>query len=98
MIFGGSMQHLWGMIRAMQMITTMSLINIAFPSTANAFFNAAILFANMDVMSGEKLYEIIFNFKETDPFNEKFETMDIGSKNLIMNSGSFFILIILVIV
>ena len=60
------------------------------------FFAGAILFANMDVFSGEDLYKEKFNFKETDPLNERFETMGMDSQNFIKNSGSYFILTLLI--
>ena len=50
----------------------------------------------MDVLSGESFYEENFEFKETDPLNERFETMGMDSQNFIMNSGSYFILLILI--
>jgi hypothetical protein len=45
----------------------------------------------MDVLSGEDFYEKHFTFVETDPLNERFDDFGIGDKNLIGNSGSFFI-------
>lgn len=90
------MQYLWGMIRAMQMIVMMSLVLVVLPSYAQMFFAGAILFANMDVLSGEDFYENNFNFKETEALNERFETMGMDSQNFIKNSGSYFILMILI--
>ena len=55
------------------MITMMSLIKVTMPAYTQVFFGAAILFANMDVFSGESFFEENFEFKETDPINERFE-------------------------
>lgn len=60
------------------------------------FFAGAILFANMDVLSGEAFFESNFVFKETDPLNEKFDSMGMSSLNFVMNTGSYFILLILI--
>ena len=80
------------------MITMMSLIKVGLPAYAQVFFEATILFANMDVFSGESFFEKNFVFMETDPLNERFEQMGMDSKNFIMNSGSYFILLLLIYV
>ena len=55
-------------------------------------------FAKLDVFSGEDYYEAIFNFKETESINYKF--VQFGSDNMIMmlNSGSVFIMMIILLV
>jgi len=83
LILGGSMQYLWGMIRVMQMITILSLVFVMFPSHAMVFFEAAVLFSNMDVLSGEDLYEKTLVLKETNPLNDKFDFMGMGSMNFV---------------
>ena len=97
LVLGGSMQHLYGMIRAMQMILLSALTNVAYPGPTLIFFKGAILFANMDVLSGEDFYEKHFEFQETDPINERFDEFGIGDKNFTMNSGSFLIMNILIL-
>ena len=79
------------------MIILYSTVNINYPSHTIAFFQGAVVFASMDILSGESLYEQIFEFKETDPLNERFEAIDIGDKNFIMNSGSFLVLNLLIV-
>jgi len=66
------------------------------PAYARVFFAGAILFSNMDVFSGEAFYEENFVFHETDPLNERFDAMGMGNLNFISNSGSYFILLILI--
>jgi len=46
----------------------------------------------MDILDGQGYYEEWFEFRETDPHSEMFELMDIGDKNFVMNSGSYFII------
>tara|TARA_B110000285_G_C14516536_1_gene334655 strand:+ start:364 stop:516 length:153 start_codon:yes stop_codon:yes gene_type:complete len=48
------------------------------PAYARVFFAGAILFSNMDVLSGEAFYEENFVFHETDPLNERFDAMGMG--------------------
>ncbi len=72
LLMNGSMQQLWGMIRALQLIVLASLMNLQFPANAAVFYQGAIMFATMDLLSGEKLYGLLFDFKETPPLSEKF--------------------------
>ena len=59
-LMNGSMQQLFGMIRVIQVIILTALMNIVFPPNAAAFFQGAISFATMDVLSGEEIYKKIF--------------------------------------
>jgi hypothetical protein len=56
------------------------------------------LFQKQDIFSGEDLYEKHFTFQETTPINERFEEFGIGDKNFIMNSGSYLIMQLLIVV
>ena len=50
----------------------------------------------MDILNGEELYEKYFEFKETDPVGSKWDFFGMGDSNFINNSGSYFILIIVI--
>ena len=91
-VLGGSMQLLYGLVRSMQLIITLSLKKVPLPAHTRVFFQGAILFANMDLLSGEDFYENNFQFRETQPLNDRFDDFGIGDMNLVMNSGSFFIM------
>ena len=52
----GSMQQLWGMIRAMQIIILAGLIEIPMPAHALVFMKGCMSFAQMDVFDGSGLY------------------------------------------
>jgi len=78
----------------MQFISVLSFIDANHSSYAEIFFELCILFANLDIFSGEELFSIIFSFKETTPLNSIFEKNGVDSKNYISNSGSFLIIII----
>jgi hypothetical protein len=56
------------------------------------FFEAAVLFSNMDVLSGEDLYEKTLVLTETEPLNDRFDFLGMGSRNFVQNSGSFLVL------
>lgn len=78
----------------MQVITLLSLVDISLPAYSRLFFQTAIIFANMDVFSGEAFFENNFRFKETDPLNEKFDGMGMSTQNYLLNTGSYYILLI----
>ena len=51
-----------------------------------------MIFAKMDVLSGEEFFRANFNFTETDPYNYNFEQFGFESMNFIYNSGSFLLI------
>jgi len=91
LIIGGSMQKLWGMLRALQTIILLALVRVPTPVHTFLFFQACILFASMDILDGAAWYEEWFIFKETSALNPNYELLGIGDMNFIMNSGSYFI-------
>ena len=48
----------------------------------------------MDILDGQGFYTEWFKFRETTPHSEMFEMMDIENKNFVINSGSFFIIVV----
>ena len=52
----------------------------------------------MDILNGEDMYEVFFEFKVTEPIGKKWEFFGIENSNFINNSGSYFVLILLTIV
>ena len=51
----------------------------------------------MDILDGQNMYGDIFDFKHTEPLNEYYELLDLGDKNFMMNSGSYFILLFIIL-
>ena len=96
-ILGGSLQSLYGMIRSMQMILLSALCDVAYPAPTLIYFQGAILFAGMDVFSGEDFYEKHFQFQHTEPVNKRFDEFGIGDKIYTSNSGSFLIMQLVII-
>jgi hypothetical protein len=71
-VLGGSMEHLWGMIRALQMIILSVLVQIQLPAHTFIFFQGCVLLAAMDVFMGESIIEAAMRFRETEPINDNF--------------------------
>jgi hypothetical protein len=91
-LLGGTMQELWGMIRAMQMIVLSILAEIQLPVHTFLFYQESLVIADMDIFMGETIIEAIMRFKETDALNDNFELYGIGDKNFMSNSGSYFLI------
>jgi hypothetical protein len=92
LILGGSMQQLWGMIRAVQMMALSALVNINLPVNLFIFLAICINFSQMDIYQGEEIYANNLEFKETEPINDAFNFFGIGDKNMVNNSGSYFLI------
>lgn len=87
----GSMQQLFSMIRAMQLIVYHGLIRIPLPGNLLVFLKACMLFAQMDVFDASKFYEKTFDFAKTQPINQNFNLLGIETLHFLLNSGSFFV-------
>ena len=92
LLMGGSLEHLWGMIRSMQMISLVSLVNVPIPAMTTAFLMVCIEIQGMDVMQGGTLFGML-KFKETKPLNSYFDMFGFGNLNFIQNSGSSLIIV-----
>ena len=92
LLMGGSLEHLWGMIRSMQMISLVSLVNVPIPAMTTAFLMVCIEIQGMDVMQGGTLFGML-DFKETKPLNSYFDMFGFGNLNFIQNSGSSLIIV-----
>ena len=73
------------------MISLSAVIEVRIPNHMFLFLQGCILFAQMDLLDGADLFEAIFDFKETEPLNENFAYYKIEDRNFIMNSGSYFV-------
>jgi hypothetical protein len=56
-----------------------------------------MMFAQMDVLDGGRFYSQMFEFKETGSLNDNYDLIGIEDKNFVMNSGSYFIIILIIV-
>jgi hypothetical protein len=61
------------------------------------FFQGCMMFAQMDVLDGGRFYSLMFEFKETGSLNDMYDLIGIEDKNFIMNSGSYFIITLFIV-
>ena len=48
----------------------------------------------MDLLDGPGWYEIIFDFKETLPYTDQFDTFGMGDLNMLNNTASMFLVFV----
>ena len=74
------------------MISLSALITVRIPTHLHIYLSVCVVFAQMDIFSGEDLYEKWFKFKATNPPSEQFAFFQIEDANFFMNSGSYFVI------
>jgi hypothetical protein len=88
-----SIQHLWGLINALQLIVFTCLFNLKTPFNAETIEIAILKMVSFDVLDTESKLKKMFKFKdkETPALNYKFDTAGFGSSNFILLMGTNFI-------
>ena len=97
LLMNGSLQQLFGMIRALQLIVLSFLIRVPTPAITFSFFQGCAIIAQMDVFDGSGIYASVFEFTESEPINDSFMLLGFNNKNFLINSGSFFIMLALIL-
>lgn len=90
LMFGASMQQLFGMVRTIQIIIWLGLISINLPGIVLVFLQGCMLIAQFDLFDIWWALEDYIKVRATDPYNQHFEFFGIGDMNFLFNSGSFF--------
>lgn len=76
------------------MISLSGIVNVKVPIHLHIFLQICVAFANMDIFNGENFYEENLTFKETAAIGEKWAFFGMDNSNFIMNSGSYFVIIV----
>jgi hypothetical protein len=61
-LISGSLENLWGVVRAMQMIVFVNMVNVWTPVHFNLFFTGAVIISSMDILGMEDKYGEWFEF------------------------------------
>ena len=80
------------------MISLSGMVNVKIPIHLHIFLQVCVVFANMDIFNGEGFYENYLKFKETDPIGEKWAFFKYENSNFMLNSGSYFVIILGILV
>ena len=74
------------------MTSLSSLIRAYIPVHLHLYLAISVVFAQMDIFSGEDFYESHLQFKETESPNELFAFFGVENSNFMLNSGSYFVI------
>ena len=81
------------MVGNLQMVIHTPLINVQFPANAFLVYSVMIQVATFDFLPTDDIYPIFFTeLPEDSPFTDKFDRMNIGSRYLVMNMGTMFLI------
>ena len=87
LFLSASLQYLWEMVNAQQIIVLLPLFNVQIPQNAQSIFKPLMYVASFDVIPTDMIYSEIFPMEqEPEPIgNENFEALGFET-HLIMNS------------
>ncbi|CDW90934.1 UNKNOWN [Stylonychia lemnae] len=77
MILSATLQYLWGMINALQIILHMPLMDVKFPSNTKFVFGQIISISQLDILPEETILNYFFSFPLTGAYNDRFLEIDI---------------------
>ena len=74
------------------------MIEITYPGNLRFFYKILVDYSELDFFNGPAIYESTFEFRETRPFSENFDSFGAGDMNLFFNTGSAVIILLIIIV
>ena len=95
MILSGSLQQLWALIEAQQIVVLMPLFKITLPPLCSIFFGFLMQIASFDLIPIDSVIEEHGGMTPRDPINTNFESIGFESMYLLINLGTILIMIIL---
>mmetsp|Transcript_16595 Transcript_16595/g.15879 ORF Transcript_16595/g.15879 Transcript_16595/m.15879 type:complete len:429 (-) Transcript_16595:282-1568(-) len=95
-ILSFSLSQLWGLINALQVITLLPAMSVAFPANAEYFISLLATIANFDLVDVSPLvYKIVpMDPKYSENAQAKFQAMGITSTNLIDNLSNLLLMVL----
>jgi hypothetical protein len=101
-----SLNWLWGMINSLQLIVHMPALNVQYPANAGLYSGYLIDVTTFDFLQTDEFFPQLFLFNDKQdggasgahPLNDRLDTIDYGFTSVIMNTGTVFLIILLVLV
>ena len=88
MLLAATLQQLWSMINAQQIIVIMIAYDIKPPATATFFFNILFQIESVDVIPWSDYYDKIFEMEHTEPMSVNLDALGYNNMYFIYNLGS----------
>ena len=89
---------MWGLINGLQLIVLTVLFNTKIPVNAKEILVVILALVNFELVATEEFYPMIFQFTETESFNQIYDACDIQTSNFIMLIGVLLIPIFMFVV
>lgn len=85
--------YLWGFINTLQLILYLPMLNVYFPKNVKLFYSILLPLANADIIPPEISTMHVFEISDDldNPYNDILEEMGYETHNVILNMGSLFI-------
>ena len=78
----------------LQLCALMVLFNVKTPANTKSILVKMLELSNFDIYKTEQLYNHIFSFIETEPYNQLFESAGFDTSNFIVGIGPIFISVV----
>ena len=94
-LLSASLNYLWSMIEAQQLIVMLPEFNITMTALPNTFVTEFIKISNFDVIEMDQVRELVqVTYPQVEPFNDRLDTVGFGDTYFTNNCGALFLLII----
>jgi hypothetical protein len=96
LLLAATLQRLWGMINAQQIIVHMIAYNTKPPAIATWFFHILFQIQSVDVIPWGDLYSYLFTMEHTEPLSKNLYSLGFSNRYFIYNLGSSILPIALI--
>ena len=90
-LLAGSLNFLWGMLRAQQILVHLPLFNITFPGNVAFFYSFLLNIAAFDALPTDELFDWMFAAEEKEPISASFGALGYETTYFIRNLGTPFV-------
>lgn len=92
------MDMIYSAARVLQLLIMSSLLQVFFPANITLCFEVLMQFANADILDAQGFYEDHFKIKHQEALTQKFEEFNLESMAFLLNSGSIFVILVLIFI
>ena len=97
-VLSASLNYLWSMIEAQQLIVMLPLFNVTMTALPNTFVTEFISIANFDVIEMDQIKDFMrIDEIPFEPFNDRLDTVGFGDTYFINNCGALFLILVAIV-
>ena len=95
LLLSASLNQLWSMVNAQQLLVVLPLMKFLLPSSATMFFSGIFAIAAFDLYDTNDFWHDQLEIVETEPLNENFDKFGFGSRYMLNNMGTMILFYII---